>query len=112
MFEQLANEALPVGGNIIIWSQNACRLRSDTKRATMMVCRPTHHIIIWKYVSGIIPGNVMYTIHACIPGNATGSSIYISFNHEVWFLEYVLSEPFTCKWSASKRRMAAISVPY
>ena len=78
----------------------------------MMVCRPTHHIFIWKYVSGIIPGNVMYTIHACIPGNATGSSIYIFFNHEVWLLKYVLSEPFTCKWSASKGgSMAAISVP-
>ena len=39
------------------------------------------------------------------------SSIYIFFNHEVWLLEYVLSKLFICKWSASKRRMAAISVP-
>ena len=57
-----------------------------------MLCTPLIHVYLE------MPQKVYWLYH-------------ISFNQEVWLLEYVLSEPLICKWSASKRRIAAISVP-
>ena len=101
-----------------VGSTNALYELSDTMEATMIMCRFIHHHnTTSNNASGIIPGNVEETTQQQVYMYTWKchrkfiSSIYIFFNHEVWLLEYVLSKLFICKWSASKRRMAAISVP-